>query len=499
MSHDPGPVQRLLVNPELQTQAKALLAALPAAVELPAGGGKTHLLVGTVAEISSNGGRCLVLTHTNAGIHAIRGRLDQLGVSAEHAQVLTITSFAFDLARHYSQLGEITVSKTPNWEDSSEYIAAAQRVADAVNIRRMLSASFTHLLVDEYQDCSRAHHALVCALASAIPKTVVFGDPLQAIFGFRDPLVDWDEVLARFPNHPVERQGWRWRGHNEALGDWLIAIRSLLVPGGSLDFVDGAPSGVAFEMSTPAGLELLRHAGSKPAGESVVIIAPSDRNSCRAVAGKLSGWYSLMEDINGAFMQKSLQELESLPAWQYALWLCSLAKDCFSGFAGLNAGVKARLAVCKPVSTLKRPELVQTLAALDHALASLTLVGLQEAMEAIRLSKEGRLHAHEAWYDMEAAIRATSPDDAALPSLQLASIRDRTRRRGRHPRTRVVSRTVLIKGLEYDHVIISNLDRITDHCNLYVALTRARKSVTIIGTSRVVAISETRRAPAKQG
>jgi ATP-dependent exoDNAse (exonuclease V) beta subunit len=60
---------------------------------------------------------------------------------------------------------------------------------------------------------------------------------------------------------------------------------------------------------------------------------------------------------------------------------------------------------------------------------------------------------------------------------------------------RVVSRTVLIKGLEYDHVIIPNLERISDHCNLYVALTRARKSVTVIGRKSTITLSETTLSP----
>lgn len=52
---------------------------------------------------------------------------------------------------------------------------------------------------------------------------------------------------------------------------------------------------------------------------------------------------------------------------------------------------------------------------------------------------------------------------------------------------------LLIKGFEYDHVIIANIADISDACNLYVALSRARKSVTIIGPSPLVTIKETSR------
>jgi hypothetical protein len=45
-------------------------------------------------------------------------------------------------------------------------------------------------------------------------------------------------------------------------------------------------------------------------------------------------------------------------------------------------------------------------------------------------------------------------------------------------------------------VIISDLDRLTDRCNLYIALTRARKTVTTIGKTVTITVSETTRDPA---
>jgi UvrD-like helicase C-terminal domain len=68
----------------------------------------------------------------------------------------------------------------------------------------------------------------------------------------------------------------------------------------------------------------------------------------------------------------------------------------------------------------------------------------------------------------------------------LGRIRDGLRHSGRRPTNRVVSRTVLVKGLEYDHVVIGNADIMADCRNLYVALTRARYSVTVISGSPVV-------------
>lgn len=50
--------------------------------------------------------------------------------------------------------------------------------------------------------------------------------------------------------------------------------------------------------------------------------------------------------------------------------------------------------------------------------------------------------------------------------------------------TRIASRTLLVKGLEYDHVVIADLNKMRDPRNLYVALSRARKSAIVVGGRR---------------
>ncbi len=73
------------------------------------------------------------------------------------------------------------------------------------------------------------------------------------------------------------------------------------------------------------------------------------------------------------------------------------------------------------------------------------------------------------------------------PRLEEAAIhtRDRTRRTGRPPGRYVISRTLLVKGLEFDHAIILNGNAL-DRKNLYVALTRASRSLTILGMSPIL-------------
>lgn len=474
-----------------------LLDALPCSIELPAGGGKTWLLADTVREAALRAGKSLVLTHTHAGVQSIQSKMRELGVPSDAAHVGTITSLAFELVRGYSHIAGLEVPEVPNWDDSTEYNEGARRVLQNRHIRDVYAVSYSHLLVDEYQDCSLSQHALVLDLVQAIPACVVFGDPLQGIFGFRDPIVDWEsDVLPHFPAFAVDYVPRRWLQHNQPLGEWLLRVRPQLQPGSQLGFGAGLPDGVAFIAATAQGWELPNVAlQQRPQGESVVVIAPPDKHSARTIASRLKGVYTTMEDIGGNFMAEALAILEAADASQYPLWLARLAKQCFVGYTKLNETVLNRLAKGLEVSGLNRPGLERTLSALDRVLANPTYESLAVAMRDIRSAREAQLHSREAWNDIASALESGSSNAQRSPTGELGRVRDRLRHGGRPSLRRVVSRTVLIKGLEYDHVIISNLERISDNCNLYVALTRARKSVTVIGRKSTVTLTETTRSP----
>lgn len=483
------------MSDELETTAAEFIAALPVSVTLPAGTGKTHLLAEAARQIVAHGGRTLILTHTNAGVHAIRKRLKSFGITAG-ARVFTLTSFGFLLARAYPKIGQLKVPPTPDWDDSENYITAAHRIATIHTIRRVLAASYSHALVDEYQDCSETQHQFVCAIAEAIPATGVLGDPKQAIFGFRgNTLVTWDDVQARFPDHPIEPKPWRWDEHNKPLGEWLLKARTALTPGRVIDFsAIKLPPGVEYRSSgsdrRAAANAALKY---RPAGETTVLISPWE-NTARRAAADLNGAFTMMEEVAGEFMGDRLRELAAATPEQFATWLINLTKRCMCGHAQLNDAVKNRLKSGKTTSGLTRPGLEPALAAFDAIVANPSYTSLANAMGAIPDSASLRLHSHEAWSDIQTALRgaAAAGGNPDVLGTELARARDRIRHQGRRNRSKVVSRTLLIKGLEYDHVVIADINHITDVNNLYVALTRARKTITIVGATATITVTETK-------
>lgn len=473
-----------MMDDSLRAAAAGIIAAAPCSLEMPAGTGKTHLLAAAVAVAATEGRRSLVLTHTNAGVDAIRKRLRAFGVSSSRFRVDTITSWAFALVRSYSEIAGVSVSAVPDWDQSDDYLRAATTVARSQAIANVHSVSFDYLFIDEYQDCTLVLHEFVIALAEAVPKSVIFGDRLQAIFTFVGPMATWDgHVLPAFPQHALAVEPHRWTRHNRDLGRWLLDIRPELVDGRDFDFAAHSVPGLTYvDGSGPTALVNVAHS-FRNFEETVVLLDkwPAD---VAIHASRLGGSYSVMEDISGRFMRARLRDLPAEGDRQLAGWFAVFAKACVVGLSGLDAPVLRRLAKGEGVTHYTRSGIGPVLVALDQLRESPTYAQLAKAATAVRGTQGLRLYRCEAWNDTLGAIAMTAENGEPAAD-NLARVRDRLRRTGRRNDSRIASRTLLVKGLEYDHVIIADVSKMQDPCNLYVAMSRARKTVTVLGGSRV--------------
>lgn len=91
----------------------------------------------------------------------------------------------------------------------------------------------------------------------------------------------------------------------------------------------------------------------------------------------------------------------------------------------------------------------------------------------------------ELFYEMLRAIKGFESGDH--DSLREAAwhIRNITRRSGRKLGQCTIGTTLLVKGLEFDHSIILDADGM-DKKNLYVAMTRGAKTLTILSRGQVL-------------
>ncbi|WP_309140125.1 UvrD-helicase domain-containing protein [Candidatus Pantoea bituminis] len=227
---------------------EAVLGARRGMIVAPAGCGKTHLIADVLRVKPAK--RYLVLTHTTAGVTALKKRLTSLAVPGTHYVVTTLDGWAVRLATSFPELCPTDV---PPENGSLYYNSLRQHILTllrAGNITDIIQASYSRLLVDEYQDCNTVQHELVYALAEILP-TVTFGDPMQCIFSFSGPMPDWDnQVMNCFPPLDMLRTPWRWNNaRTPALGEWLLACQSALHSGQAIQ-LDSCPAHVNFRQLT---------------------------------------------------------------------------------------------------------------------------------------------------------------------------------------------------------------------------------------------------------
>lgn len=207
----------------------------------PAGYGKTHLIARAVQAATR---RQLVLTHTYAGVNAIRRKMQLLRIPPMQYQIDTIASWALRTCLYFP-----TTSKwkkdNPSGNDWGKLYSACAVMLERPFVQHMIKCSYGGVYVDEYQDCSHQQHELIEALARLIPCRLL-GDPMQAIFDFGEQPVDWEAAV--YPNYQLLgelKTPWRWKlaGADE-LGEWLSQARALLAEDKKIPLGGRLPNGV---------------------------------------------------------------------------------------------------------------------------------------------------------------------------------------------------------------------------------------------------------------
>ncbi len=222
-----------------------LLAITRGTVTAPAGCGKTYLIARALKRHGA-AKPILILTHTNAGVAALRGRLDKAGVPPRAYRLTTIDGWAMRLVGMFPARSGTDPAILKLANPSQDYPAirdAAWQLLKSGHVLDILAASFSRLIVDEYQDCSIPQHAIVYFTAPAFPVCVL-GDPMQAIFGWQgNELADWGKhVCTHFPLAGELTTPWRWKNvGTEKFGRWLLDMRRALEEGLAIDLSAAPP------------------------------------------------------------------------------------------------------------------------------------------------------------------------------------------------------------------------------------------------------------------
>ena len=455
-------------------EAADLFALGNAAIVAPAGHGKTEI----IANVAALGIRALVLTHTHAGVHAIRARMRRLGIPRSRIAVDTIAGWSMRYAHAFPGVARPPAGM-PQGAEWDQLYRGATLALGVKAVREVIAASYDRILIDEYQDCGALQHELAMALSTIVP-TMIFGDPMQGIFEFAGATLDWDaQIHLSFPFAGTLETPHRWTDKNPELGQWIAETRLKLMRGDPIDLADPRityrESDDAFDMGT-----LFEGLDGKEGSFAAI---HCHKTICYRLAKAAGGGYQAIEEIAA----KRLGEFAA--AWDGA----ADAADRFRVFKGLVDDCFHK----KPPVDGEPVDLEDTAVAevLNAAARRLGVGnGAEAALELFATSRKRprwKLFRGELWRDAERAMGEVAAGRAADMATATAIIRQRVSNSGRKLPKRTVSTPLLLKGLEFDHVVIPDATHFANERHaqaklFYVAVSRATRSLTISSSQRFI-------------
>ncbi len=460
--------------------APDILAIGRGSIVAPAGCGKTESIVRAVAR--NDGKPALVLTHTNAGVCALRSRMGRAKVATTKAPVTTLDGWCLQLVSSYPELSglrpDLSAIQYPALRE------AAIRAVSSGALDAILRASYSRVIVDEYQDCTSPQHRLVVALADRLPCCVL-GDPLQRIFDWAGPLPDWDaEVLTTFPLVATLDDPWRWIAEGEEdFGRWILSIRGGLERGQGVDLTT-APVNLVWkkavdeEQQKSAEAEAMAElAGLAPS--TALIVGSSLDAASRVEFAKTYDGVQVVERADMPELAAAADKIGSEKELKRVIEVLRFARTVMSGIDKafvdrLNDLASGREA---PAEDSERIFLM--------ARHGATFGNLARMLECWHKTPGWFVYRPDLLNVMMDGMRRTAEDGDLKASV--LEVREAKRSKGRHIPALGIGSTLLLKGLEAERVIILDAGSM-NACNAYVALSRASRSVTVISKNPVIGL-----------
>lgn len=438
-------------------------------VVAPAGHGKTYSIGKTAHDHPEL--RILALTHTNAGVAALK-RHSRSGIRS--FRVETIASFSLRIARAFPARA--------GWDEEAFDLKlihpAALQALTSPTVLAVVAAGFDLIIVDEYQDCSQIQAAIIDSLATLIP-TVVVGDPLQAIYDFgADGALAWNGETSILPKQGELTVPHRWKTSNPALGEWLQYARFCLEKGYKPDISTNNPP--LTKVWSPAdGIQRGLHR-FLTADTTTAIISPDSRNTnaLSMVARAYRGRVRVAETTDFRDVRESARKIDEAKSRADVL---SILID----FVAVTQ-TKTKTSV---VNTLQKN--LKSKGAASHSLNPTVTAAKQylsdgrtsSALAFIRKLIEGGADKFrpetQSLLLRSLAVQDSDPN-RTLEECAQELIEGLHHRSSWVPSGNIVGTTLRLKGLEFDKVVIVDPASIPNNKHLYVALTRPSRELVLV-------------------
>ncbi|UIK19368.1 UvrD-helicase domain-containing protein [Rhizobium leguminosarum] len=461
-------------------------------VTAPAGCGKTQLIADSLTRQT---GRkpILILTHTNAGVAALRTRLTGASIPTSSYSLATLDGWALKALKAFPGRSGIDPAHLALSNPRADYPAikrAAAALSGGRHIDDIVDASYSRIIVDEYQDCGPEQHQMVCHLAAVLP-TVVLGDPMQEIFSWQGPHPDWqDDVCSTFLPAGELVKPWRWiRAGAEGLGEWLLEARRTLMAGDQVDLRDAPPEVEWIELDGTDDEAKQRRAclarSPRVGGEVLIMAAGVQTDLQRRIARQTPGAVTVENvDLTDVISFARSIELDQPGDLARAL-----------EFATEVTTNVDRSALVQRVAILGRSSERKDATGVEIAAMDYNRTGSADHLVALLLALEGNPGARTFRPDIlrtcVSALRSCAPGNPAAFLDAALRIREQSRMMGRRIPSRAVGSPLLLKGLEADVAVILNAAEFDRHPirnmkNTYVAITRGSRKLLVCSQSPLI-------------
>ena len=460
---------------ELAEGTRTLLVA-------PAGYGKTHTIALAAKLAHLTQGRQLILTHTHAGVQSIKTKLRNEKVPQEAFRVETIAGWTLKYASAFKSISGLEDERPRGAQHDSVYTAFMNCLVSPA-VRKVITSTYGGFFVDEYQDCMQLQHDVVLGLAELLPCRVV-GDPLQGIFDFAGPIVDFDRDLDSFDRLEDLDTPHRWLLHGkEEMAKWVVSMRKELIDLGQVTL-----DKPAFHINQQVGA--LEFYAEKAAKEGIVCVIHQRPDEAHEFAKGTKGQFKSMEEMECKRLLSFSEFLDKASASIRVIGTLNFAQDCAFDLRTEFNLLKDKLRRADPIDPSDFGSASDVAAIAARYIEEPAPLILVELLKCATERANVIVYRKELLYEGIRAIRAHFAGDYTTFADAAYDSRDKTRQRGRPDERLSSSRVLLVKGLEYDYALVANADQLKAK-ELYVALTRGCKGILVQSSGHVIRPSPT--------
>lgn len=477
-------------------------------IEAPAGCGKTYQGANYArrAALASSRGRTLILTHTHSACaqfaketSAVSGKLEIKTIDSLAVQVATVYHKPLDLPPDPSAWAR--------QQGNDGFKQLGTRVASLLEAKPMIAAALADrypvIIADEHQDSHADQHGIVMALHRAGSRLRVFGDPMQAIYGRGKKAVatsreQWDALKSSGVSD-VLKHPHRWRDGSPDLGDWILQARESLRSGGLIDLSGSLPSGLSVIVAENTAYSRIGYGLSRDhrrpvdsivnSAQSILVLSSQNAtvDALRAFWNRrLPIWEGHTREPLGKLVTALTQKAGEAPAVAGAA--VAFIEEVCKGFSRSSHGdrfIQEIAEGCQKAATGK-PALIQELA--RYILAEPNHAGVAKCLKRLAELVENKTPGFtDVCIDYRNEFRdAIKLEHFAAPEDGLGEINRRRSYARPMPPSKSITTIHKAKGLECDNALLIPCDKAhfpgTDaaRCKLYVALSRARRSLTLV-------------------